>query len=448
MLKPAELEHVNKTWLEKRDDYAMLSDYVLERCVRYRQQNPNVARIIFSREPKVKTLQSITQKIELCRKEVRSFSYDDLTDIVALTVLCPYDSDISQFVEWMRGAFRVETSEGAALKDYDSGHSARHYTVKPTDLEIVNNPDLHGICCEIQVKTILQEAFDAKSHDLAYKPGRYEVGDDLKKQFGLLASALKAVDRQSEFLKDLIIREQREVDLRRQACLNLFLRQEETTEIGKSLKIDFNKTLPVVKVAKILDGRSKKLKKMDVAFCKFAALCALKLEHEMLREKAISYAKKLTVDKKDKIASTIARGGILWVLGRFEDAMKDMIEVVRLASSAGDRVHLKQAKNNYVYYVCDWKLFLNQSTDAGIARAKKFVDEILALGPAQGNEADTIGLFKILFGKTADEIEEGRALIKRAKRTRRDDIEIYQKFYDLHNYVSLNRLMKLLRQKP
>jgi ppGpp synthetase/RelA/SpoT-type nucleotidyltranferase len=445
MLSPRELERINKAWLEKRESYAMLSDYVLERCSRYRQQHPNVARIIFSREPKVKTLQSITQKIELRRRESASFSYDDLTDIVALTVLCPYDSDIPQFVGWMRSAFVVETPEDDALKEYPSGHSARHYTVKPTDQEIANNPKLHGICCEIQVKTTLQESFDAKSHDLAYKVGRYEVGDDLRKQFGLLASALKAIDRQSEFLKDLIIREQREVDLRRQACLNLFLRQEDTIEIGKSLKLDVNKPLPILKVAQALDRRSKKL---DVPFCKFAAFCALKLEHEMLREKAIAYARKLTVDKKgSKIGGLFARGGILWVLGRFEEAMADMIDVIDLASSARDAEYLKRAKNNYVYYVCDWKLFLNQSTEEGVAQAKKYIDELKSAGPVQAHEADTVGLFEILFSKTADEIEEGRSLIKLARKTRNEDIEIYQKFYNLHNYVALNRLIKMLRQE-
>src|SRR6476619_3100425 len=138
MLSTEEILKIQTAWNQDYQRYSNFSDYVRERCFGYRQENPTVARIIFSREPKVKTFSSVIQKIDLRRQEKPSFSYKDLFDIVALTILCPYESDISQFIGWMKTAFEILTPDSEATKNYPSGHRGRHYIIEAKIGELAN----------------------------------------------------------------------------------------------------------------------------------------------------------------------------------------------------------------------------------------------------------------------------------------------------------------------
>lgn len=437
-----ELVKIQEKWLKRRDTYTQLSDYVLERCHSFRQQQPTVVRIVFSREPKVKTLSSIVQKIEARRKDTPAFKYEDLTDIVALTVLCPYASDVQQFIGWMKTAFDVHTADAEAYRDYATGHRGYHYVVSLTDPELANRPHLN-VKCELQIKTLLQEAFDAKSHDLAYKPGYLKVGDDLQTQFSVLSSALGALDKQSEFLKDLILREQHELDLRRNACLELYLRNygEMAERLGiNPATIGASDVLTVIQKLK-----SASVSLMSGDFCKFAAYCALKLNHELLKDKAVEYTDQWVTECEKDVHRLFVRGSIKWVLGRFEGAFEDLSDVIERASEAGDDEEGRRAKNNLIYFVCDCQLFKHHVDDQWLVKIEPYVKEIR--DAHTGNESDTVGFYLIMFGKTPEEIEEGRSLLRTSSKNRTDqsDEEIYTRFKNLHEYVALRRLLQLAK---
>jgi ppGpp synthetase/RelA/SpoT-type nucleotidyltranferase len=314
MLSQRHLERITKLWHTDYGDHIAVSTYIQEICVAYRKQHPHVARIIFSREPPVKTLASITQKIDNQRQTDPNFDYEQLVDIIALTVLCPYESDVQQFIAWMKEAFEVHTDDAQAYRDYESGHRGYHYVISPTIREIAVRGRGFRKRCEIQIKTILQEAFDAKSHDLAYKPGVLEVGEDLKLQFSLLANLLRVIDGQSEFLKRIILKEQQELELRRSACLLRYLRQEDTMSVGRDLMINIEE-LQQADVMSVSDKLRKNLRAMiSVRFCKFAALCAIKLDHDFLKDEAVSYADLLVQSNSESPHSRLVRGAIKWVL--------------------------------------------------------------------------------------------------------------------------------------
>lgn len=446
-ISSAELTQIRSKWYDRLQDYQSLSDYVVDRCLGFREQHPTVVRIVFSRQPKVKTLSSITQKIEARRRvpETPNFKYEDLSDIVALTVLCPYGSDTHQFIAWARTAFNLLTPVADAFKEYDSGHRGYHFVVTPTDAELAARPQLNGIRCEIQVKTLLQEAFDAKSHDLAYKPGHLEVGPDLQTQFALLSGMLNALDGQSEFLKRLILREQKELDLRRNACLELYLRRY--GDMPGKLGLDPENLPDVVTVIQRLkDGA---LAHLSGDFCKFAGYCALKLDHPLLKDKTIEYADQWVAGNQVDVHRVFVRGATKWVLGRFEESFVDFVEVIERASSpdAPDPEEMKKAKNNLIYAVCDCKLFKRDVDEQWVQKVAPYVAELRAA--EAGHEADTIGFYLIMFGKTNEEIEEGRRLLKTARKElvagSPAEAEIHSRFFLLHDYVALNRLLSAAR---
>ena len=445
MLDADELREIRTTYERLRPDYQEAAKYMQDRCSRFRRDHPKLVRMVFSREPQVKTLESIIQKIETRRRSGDpSFAYDSVHDIVAITALCPYSSDVKRFIEWMKKAFSPITSDKDAHKLYDSGHRGYHYIVTLTDEELQLYPSLSDIRCEIQVKTLLQEAFDAKSHDLAYKPGHLEVGKELKTQFSLLSASLHAIDQQTEFLKSLILRDQRELEFRRKACLQLYL--EGHQDVPAKLGLDPQALPDVVKISETLKKKAGEL--LSVAFCKFAAYCALKQDHDLLRSRAIEYANQFVKQNPTELYRKFVRGTILWALGEFEKAFSDLAEVANGVSPEADPTLHRKAINNFIYSVCDCTLFKFEVQPHWKDEAENFFKELRSIVDADDAEKsraqDTIGFYLIMFGETSDEIDEGRALLRKAKASRND--KSYAKYYHLHEYVALDRLMRLSKQ--
>ena len=79
------------------------------------------------------------------------------------------------------------------------GYFACHYNVR------LRGPSRHRPICEIQIKTVLHDAWGAKTHDLTYKPsGR--TNRDLIDSFNLLGDTLAQLDRQSDLIRSSIQR--------------------------------------------------------------------------------------------------------------------------------------------------------------------------------------------------------------------------------------------------
>jgi hypothetical protein len=335
-----------------------------------------------------------------------------------------------------------------AFREYSSGHRGYHFFVSVREETARVFPKYRNVKCEIQVKTILEEAFDAKTHDLTYKPGRWEVSEELEKQFAILAGSLHAIDRQSEFLQDLILEEEKEFALRRQACALFYFQDEDALAVARELGIDIN----VLDPDKLKQDETSKLaekikltasKGLSKGFCKFVALCALKLSNEYLAEEALQYSRRFVEESPGEGKRFLMRSSVKWVFGYFEDAIEDASEGVGLAMAGGDQDLLKDFKNSFVYFVTDWKLQKGEENKEWVDKARKYVGEIKAnIDTARPDALDTCGIFTIAFENTRDEIDAGRALIKRSLDRRPDD-EVYKYFFRYHEYIALRRLLKI-----
>ncbi len=441
MLEPGEIKGIEKAYNAKKDDYLAFSDYVLARCMGYKQNNPKSLRILFSREPRVKTLDSVTQKISILRESRPAAQFSDLVDVVALTALFSYTSDIRPFTDWLRRTFSVTpASDELAKREYESGHCAYHFALRLTDTEGESFSRFLDLQCELQVKTVVQEAFDAKSHDLAYKPGKLEVGRKLKEQFAVLSSALGSIDLQSEFLKDLILSDQRDLDLRRAAILKLYF--DGKKNLPAQAGLDPENLPPPIQVLSAL--KSKAPDPMTTEFCKFAVFCALKLDSNLLKNRALEWVNKLVEQGSGEPWRFGVRGTISWAFCNYEDAINDMERIIswKTGEHAPGADRIARAKNNFVYYVCDCELFKHDVRDEWRKMAKAYVRE---LRKQRATEEDTLGFYEILHGKTFDEIERGRAKLKRANKARSDspDSRIYNAFYELHDHAALLRLLEM-----
>lgn len=141
----------------------------------------------------------------------------DVPDIVGLTVVVSYPSDISRVAEVVDGLIEggqldcsMPPSKTAGASGADEvrslfgrvittgGYFACHYNVaKPG---VGPQP-----ICEVQIKTVLHDAWGAKTHDLTYKPSN-RTDRELLQSFQLLGTMLANLDKQSDTLTDSISR--------------------------------------------------------------------------------------------------------------------------------------------------------------------------------------------------------------------------------------------------
>src|ERR1035437_3077362 len=245
----------------------------------------------------------------------------------------------------MRDVFDVLTSDNDAIRECATGHRARHYVVTakpdPTSVEFAD------IRCELQVKTILQEAFDAKSHDLAYKPKKLNVSEKLNHQFTLLSTSLKALDGQSEFLKDLILSDKQEIALRRGACLVLYLEQEEVRKTAAELGLDVQNLPDVTTLANTIQQWVKKKGGVSREICKLAALCAIKRDNDYLRFWALRYADAFVNQGPAEARRYLVRGSTKWLLGSWEPAIRDVVTAIDMgAKQAEDHTVVEESKRS------------------------------------------------------------------------------------------------------
>jgi ppGpp synthetase/RelA/SpoT-type nucleotidyltranferase len=89
--------------------YETFSDHIMQLCNTHKNEHPTQVRLVFSRYPKVKEVESLINKIRKKRIENPDYGYDNLEDLVALTVLCPYISDVKDFIAWLDKAFHLIT---------------------------------------------------------------------------------------------------------------------------------------------------------------------------------------------------------------------------------------------------------------------------------------------------------------------------------------------------
>lgn len=125
-----------------------------------------------------------------------------IEDIVGVRVICLYRADLEKVDSVIRSLFDVLTHEDktAAGTDDRFGYMSVHYgcTLNKSDSGPRYNR-LRGLKFELQVRTILMDAWANVSHHLAYK-GEHSLPTDKKKSFNALAATLYLADDQFQEL--------------------------------------------------------------------------------------------------------------------------------------------------------------------------------------------------------------------------------------------------------
>jgi putative GTP pyrophosphokinase len=125
-------------------------------------------------------------------------------DVLGLRLVCPFLEDLKHIEDLIRGKFEVleEEKKGAVQSFKEFGYDSTHFLVAlPADLveQLALSPPLP---CEIQVRTILQDAWAEVEHELIYKSKFLPFDQPLKRKMAALNANLT--------LSDIIFQEIRE----------------------------------------------------------------------------------------------------------------------------------------------------------------------------------------------------------------------------------------------
>ena len=157
---------------------------------------------------RVKRLPSLLEKLH------RKFSPADLlepphvlrqiTDLMALRAVCPFLEDVDMVVEAARSVFEIheleQKGEGRSFSEF--GYSSTHLLVAlPYELQR-EFPTLAEFRVEIQVRTILQDAWAEVEHELIYKVGAHPLNQQIRRKLAALNANLVLSDTIFQEVRD------------------------------------------------------------------------------------------------------------------------------------------------------------------------------------------------------------------------------------------------------
>ena len=152
------------------------------------------------RPDKIKTFSSLFQKVK--RKQITEVDLSAIVDLAGVRIICLYRSDLQSVRQIISSCFKItaeDTSRTRAVQPF--GYSSDHYVVElPDYCKGPRYDDIKGLPCEIQVRTILMDAWASVSHHLDYKQ-ELDIPLELRANFNALSGLFYVADTNFELFK-------------------------------------------------------------------------------------------------------------------------------------------------------------------------------------------------------------------------------------------------------
>ena len=171
------------------------------------------------RETKIKTFESFYEKI--IRKRIMENQFEAVEDIAGIRIICLYRSDLEKLEKLISAKFDVVRADTSRTRtETPFGYSSDHYIVKlAKDCKGPRYDDVKKLKCEIQVRTILMDAWSSVSHHLDYKQ-EIDIPKELRTDFNALSGMFYVADTHFELFRKGF--EEARADLMRSVQENIF----------------------------------------------------------------------------------------------------------------------------------------------------------------------------------------------------------------------------------
>ena len=173
-----------------------------------------------------------------------------LTDMMGLRMICAFMEDINFAVDQIKNLFEIKEVEvkGSQKKFSEFGYESTHVLIKiPQEVSDELNskypelePPSNELVCEIQIRTILQDAWAEVEHELIYKTEFNPFDIPLRRKLASINASLTLADITFQEIRDYQNKLQREMEERRKSfylmaddLLNEKVEKKEDSQINR-----------------------------------------------------------------------------------------------------------------------------------------------------------------------------------------------------------------------
>lgn len=271
---------------------------------------------------RVKTFDSYYNKIlRLMSKQLNKKGNIDIYDVLGLRIVCPFLNDLQIVENHVKQKYDV-----VQIKCKGSEHSFREFGYKSTHF-LINVPKnlliqckaAGPLLCEIQLRTILQDAWSEVEHELIYKTDFSPLDESMKRKLAALNANLSLSDMLFQEIRDYQQKLQKELHKRRENFMDKV--QKPAAISSLSIKYDTNLSDPTAKE----DNWSKDYELMGKSVDDLLVDALAAHNAGQFKKAIVIYSSILERDFPEHIKSIIHihRGMAFFAESRYKHALKD-----------------------------------------------------------------------------------------------------------------------------
>lgn len=431
--------------------------------------------------PHLKSTQKIVEEINIQRhggtkirngkavqvKAHPQFSIYDISDLVGVTIVCPFPSDVAKVVAY------IEADDRLGVRSDKKVHERADYAATHMYIGFEDEP-FYGLVCELQIKTAFQDAFGWKTHGLSYKA---EASTDgwLIDQLNKINVVIRAADEMSDQLRARIVRENAHGLARRQQAkqsLKENLAATVRTEPDKPRRLAISEILQHLDEARQMNGgasRAERLKNLRANIDKLlkdfgytattfrvAALYAIDCGRNdqlfWLDRHHRTWSDGLDPNADPDSAEQFYRAAVTcgiahYCAGDLKGAVRVGEEALRRFDSTQNLL-VGQLTTNVAYFYAEWFALDGKTEHAAKAAHLANRAETLMMSHKAPLLKDTVGFVLIQTAQSVEDIERGLALCRQShadiQNSSNETLKpTSQQFFELHREIAYQRLAEL-----
>lgn len=153
-------------------------------------------------ESRVKSVNSMLEKIIRRGLDNEERAFSKITDIAGIRVICKYTSDIYRISEMLlnQSDIQLVTKMDYIKKPKESGYRSLHLIVK---VPVFLSNRVEEVPVEIQIRSVVMDTWASLEHELRYKNDKKPLSEESSKILKEIADQLKEIDdKMSEIHKE------------------------------------------------------------------------------------------------------------------------------------------------------------------------------------------------------------------------------------------------------
>ncbi len=202
-----------KQYEEHREFYVKTAKTVKNLLVNLLNKNHQKSIINFRVKKKNSCIEKINRKYKDRIEKENIAPFGLLTDIIGIRIICMYESEIEKIAKLIEEEFEIleKTDKTKIIMENDNtfGYKGLHIDAKfsSTRIELPEYNAYDGIQFEIQIRTIIQNAWSELDHQIKYKK---HIPQELKRRINRLAALFEIADSEFETIYNISIQLQEE----------------------------------------------------------------------------------------------------------------------------------------------------------------------------------------------------------------------------------------------